>query len=165
MLSFTVAEKLINTFVFSRIDYCNALLAGVSKNTLNKLQYVQNLAVRILTRTRSREHMTPILESLHWLLVSFRVDFKVLMLTYKALHSQAPHYISELLKVYTPGRALRSSDLDLLAVPPTRMHSMGDRASTYAAKLWNSLPKEIRQVLLKVVLKHIILDLPISNCF
>ncbi len=26
MLSFSVAEKLINTFVFSRIDYCNALL-------------------------------------------------------------------------------------------------------------------------------------------
>ncbi len=42
MFSFTVPEKLMNTFVFSRIDYCNALLAGVSKATLNKLQVVQN---------------------------------------------------------------------------------------------------------------------------
>lgn len=90
--------------------------------------------------------MTPILESLHWLPVSFRVDFKVLMLTYKALQGQTPHYLSKLLKVYTPRRALRSFDLDLLSVPPTRMRSMGDRAfSTYAPKLWNSLPKEIRQ--------------------
>ncbi len=36
MLSFPVAERLINTFVFTRIDYCNALLAGASKATLHK---------------------------------------------------------------------------------------------------------------------------------
>ncbi len=52
MLSFPVAERLINTFVFTRIDYCNALLAGASNATLNKLQVVQNSAARILTRTR-----------------------------------------------------------------------------------------------------------------
>lgn len=42
VLSFPVAEKLINTFVFSRIDYCNALLARVSQATLNKVQVVLN---------------------------------------------------------------------------------------------------------------------------
>ncbi len=80
MLTFSVVEKLINTFVFSRIDYCNALLAGVSKATLSKLQLVQNSAARILTRTSAREHITPVLEKLHWLPVSFRIDFKILML-------------------------------------------------------------------------------------
>ncbi len=54
MLTFSVAEKLINTFVFSRIDYCNALLAGVSKATLSKIQLVQNSAARILTRTSAK---------------------------------------------------------------------------------------------------------------
>ncbi len=58
MLSFPVAERLINTFVFTRIDYCNTLLAGASKATLNKLQVVQNSAARILTRTRMRDHIT-----------------------------------------------------------------------------------------------------------
>ncbi|MBN3319353.1 CD80 protein, partial [Atractosteus spatula] len=70
MLSLTVAEKLINTF-FSQIDYCNALLTGVSKSTLNKLQYVQNSAARILTRSSASNHITPILKSLHWLPVKF----------------------------------------------------------------------------------------------
>lgn len=46
-LSFYGAKKLINTLVFSHIDYWNALLAGVSKSTLNKLQYMQNSAARI----------------------------------------------------------------------------------------------------------------------
>ncbi len=128
------------------IDYCNALLAGASKATLNKLQVVQNSAARILTRTRMRDHITPVLESLHWLPVSFRVDFKILMLTYKALHGLAPQYLSELLIPYTPTRDLRSSETGLLTVPLTRLRSMGDRAfSSLAPKLWNSLPIEIRQ--------------------
>ncbi len=146
MLSLPVAEKLINTFVFSRIDYCNALLAGVSKTTLSKLQSVQNSAARILTGTKTSEHISPVLESLHWLPVRFRIDFKILMLTYKALHGLAPHYLSQLLSVYTPSRDLRSSDSGLLVIPPTLLRSMGDRAfSSCAPKLWNSLPSEIRQ--------------------
>ncbi len=126
MLSHPVAEKLINTFVFSRVDYCNALLAGVSKTTLSKLQSVQNSAARILTGTKTSEHISPVLQSLHWLPVRSRIDFKILMLTYKALHGLAPHYLSQLLSVYTPSRDLRSSDSGLLVIPPTRLRSMGD---------------------------------------
>ncbi|KAI5624442.1 hypothetical protein C0J50_15964, partial [Silurus asotus] len=70
MLTFSFAEKLFNTFIFSRLDYCNALLAGVPKATLSKLYLVQNSAARILTRTSAREHITPILEKLHWLPVT-----------------------------------------------------------------------------------------------
>lgn len=145
MLTFSVAEKLINTFVFSRIDYCNALLAGVSKATLSKLQLVQNSAARVLTGTSAREHITPILEKLHWLPVSFRINFKILMLTYKALNNLAPQYLCELLTPYNPTRALRSSEAVLLTVQTTRLKTMGDRAFTsLAPKLWNSLPSEIR---------------------
>ncbi len=144
MLTFSVVEKLINTFVFSRIDYCNALLAGVSKATLSKLQLVQNSAARILTRTSAREHITPVLEKLHWLPVSFRIDFKILMLTYKALNNLA-QCLSELLTPYTPTRVLRSSEAGLLTVQTTWLKTMGDRAfSSLAPKLWNSLPSKIR---------------------
>ncbi len=146
MLSLPVTERLINTLVFSRIDYCNALLVGVPKTTLNKLQCVQNSAARILTVARKNEHITPILKSLHWLPVRFRVDFKILMLTYKALHGLAPQYLSALLTLYTPKRLLRSSQAGLLVVPQTRLRSVGDRAfSSYAPRLWNALPLQIRE--------------------
>ncbi len=86
------------------------------------------------------------MESLHWLPVSFRVDLKMLMLTYKALHGLAPQYLSELLIPFTPTRDLRSSETGLLTVPLTRLRLMGDRAfSSLAPKLWNSLPIEIRR--------------------
>ncbi len=94
MLNSTVAEMLVNSFVVSRLDYRNALLAGAPKSTLNKLQYVQNSAVSILTGTRIGSHITPVLESLHWLPVRFRVDLKILMLTFKVLHCLAPHYLT-----------------------------------------------------------------------
>jgi hypothetical protein len=51
---------------------------------LNKLQFVLNMAAGILTRTKTFDHVTPVLASLHWLPVKARVDFKVLLLTYKA---------------------------------------------------------------------------------
>ncbi|KAI3356418.1 hypothetical protein L3Q82_017633 [Scortum barcoo] len=66
-LSQSDAEKLIHAFVSSRLDYCNSLLSGCPNKSLKTLQLVQNAAARVLTRTRKRDHITPVLASLHWL--------------------------------------------------------------------------------------------------
>lgn len=55
------------------------------------------------------QYPTPILISLHWLPANFRIDFKILMLTYRALHGQDPQYITYLLHPHTMNRAFRSS--------------------------------------------------------
>ncbi|CDQ61741.1 unnamed protein product [Oncorhynchus mykiss] len=72
-------EKLIHAFVTSRLDYCNALLSGNPDKELNHVQIVLNTATRILTRTRTCDHITPELDSTHWLPVKASADFKVLM--------------------------------------------------------------------------------------
>ena len=53
-------------------------------------------------------HITPVLKDLHWLPVEQKLEYKVLLLTYKTLHGKAPEYISQLLSLYTPTRPLRS---------------------------------------------------------
>ncbi len=112
---------------------------------MSRLQMVQNAAARFLTRTKTRDHITPVLPSLHWLLIKLRVNFKVLLFAYKALHNSAPDYICGLIKPYTASRSLRSSDQSLLSVPGSRCKTKGDRAfSVVAPKLWNSLPLNIR---------------------
>ncbi|KAF7648774.1 hypothetical protein LDENG_00152180, partial [Lucifuga dentata] len=45
----------------------------------DRLQLIQNSAARLLTKTKKREHITPVLATLHWLPVSYRIDFKVLL--------------------------------------------------------------------------------------
>ena len=112
---------------------------------MDRIQLIQNAAARLLTRTNRRCHITPVLASLHWLPIRFRVDFKVLVLTYRALHGQAPNYLSDLVSHYLPKRALRSAEQGLLIVPKTKRRTKGDRAFQFVApSLWNALPLALR---------------------
>ena len=70
-LSSPSTEILIHTFGTSKLDHCNSLLyINVPKIVIKKLQWVQNAAARLITRSRRCDHITPILFGLHWLPVS-----------------------------------------------------------------------------------------------
>ncbi len=139
----TLWEPLQYTF---KLGVCfNLFYVGLDQSSLQRLQLVQNAAARLLTGTKKYEYITPVLASLHWLPVRFRIEFKILLNVFKILHGLAPAYLSELLHVHTPVRALRSSNQVLLDVPRARLKNKGDRAfSVVAPHLWNSLPVHIR---------------------
>ncbi len=140
------AEILIHAFMTSRLDYCNALLGGCSARLINKLQMVQNAAARVLTRTRKYDHISPVLSTLHWLPTKHRIDFKILLITYKALNGLAPQYLSELLSHYSPSRPLRSQNSGHLIIPRISKSTAGGRSFSYLApKLWNNLPNTVRE--------------------
>ena len=144
-LSTQTTEILIHAFVTFKLDHCNSLLYNVPKNVIKKLQSVQNAAVRLITRSRKCDHITPILLALHWLPVSERIKFKILLLAFKALHQQSPTYIQDLITRYLPSRSLRSSSTLSLNPASFNLKTYGSRAfSVSAPELWNKLPDGVR---------------------
>ena len=131
ILSQSDAEKLVHAFVTSRLDYCNSLLSGCPNNSLKNLQLIQNAAARVLTGTSKRDHISPVLSSLHWLPVKYRIEFKILLLTYKSLNDQAPSYLKDLVVPYHPNRVLRSQTAGLLVAPRVSRSRMGGGAFSY----------------------------------
>ncbi len=107
-LTHDAVQTVVHAYVTNTFDYCNSLLYGRPNYLITKLQYVQNLAARLLTSTQKFDHITPVLIQLHWLPVKFRIAFKLLLLTFKALHHKALEYICNLITVYESSCNLRS---------------------------------------------------------
>lgn len=146
VLTKKAAECLIHAFITSRLDFCNSLLVGLPQNTLQKLQAIQNSAARLLTGSKKYDHITPILQELHWLPVAYRLNYKIILLTFKALQGQAPGYIQDMLQYCNTRPGLRSAKKNLY-IPKTCLASYGDRAfASIAPRLWNSLPDALKSI-------------------
>ena len=92
-----VSKTLVCALVTTRLDMGNALLLyGENTNIISKLQRVQNIAARLITRSKKHDHITPVLMSLHWLPVRYRIQYTLLLLvcTFKN-----PRYILKNLSV------------------------------------------------------------------
>lgn len=100
--------------------HSNALLYGLPKKLISKLQPIQNAAVRVLTKTRKSTHVTPILLSLHWLPVSQIIYLKIILLVFKSLNVLPPVFKSSMLFRYEPTRSMRYSGTGLLVIPKAR---------------------------------------------
>ena len=145
-LTTETTAMLVHCFVTSRLDNLNSLLYGTHGYLLDKLQLVQNRAARVITRVKDCEHLTEVLSGLHWLPVRSRIKYKILLLTYKALHNEGPKYLQDMLQTYELKGSLRSSNKDLLQPQTSRLKTYGDRAFIVCAPLvWNELPQDIRQ--------------------
>jgi hypothetical protein len=140
-------KSVLQAFISSRLDYCNSLYTGLPAYRLSYLQRIQNSAARVYSRTRKRDHITPILQDLHWLPVVARVRFKIGVFAYKAHCGQLPLYLRNLCRDVSDihSHQLRSVSHHNLCVVRTATTHYGDRTfQVAAADIWNELPVSIR---------------------
>ena len=127
----------------SRLDYCNGPLCGINDEPLCRLQKVQNNAARVVSGSKYSHYTSSVRSSLaaH----QERVEFKILLLTFKCMQGCARLYLRELLVKQANTRTLRSDFKNLLQIPHTNLKRFGDRAlCAYAPRLWNELPDNIK---------------------
>ena len=138
----------IQTFITSRLDWCNALYDDIPDELIRRLQSVQNAAAcRLITGTRRCDRISPVLRQLRWLPVRQCVNYKIATLVHLSLSGHVPSYLADDCRLVTDAgiRRLRSADTRTLVVGRTQS-SFGNRTFAAAApRLWNSLPSDIRQ--------------------
>ena len=149
-LSFDLKVQLVHSNVLSFIDYCNAVYGGLTEANLQKLQKIQNAAVRFifgLYGKENRQHITPYLKKLHFLPVRFRIKYKIALLVFKCLNNIAPSYLVSLLKLRDTKRLSVRLDDDsyLLKIPSPPQLCRTEGAFSYSGpKIWNALPYSLR---------------------
>jgi len=108
-------------------------------------------------------------DRLRWLPVQQLVQFKLCLLTFKALHGLAPTYLADLCQpVASVGsrQRLRSATRGDLVVSPTGTHFGARSFAVAGPKAWNHLPADIRAIdtvgAFKTALKDI--SVPLNIC-
>ena len=139
-LSVETAALLANSVISSRIAYCNSLLYGVNKYNVAKFQKIQNALCRIVFRLDKTSHVTPYMQKLQWLPISYHILFKYNLSTVKAIKFSQLSYLSYLIKSssLTHGNQLSFSSV-------RSKKAIGRQAFAMASPTeWNRLPQSAR---------------------
>ena len=142
------AKLLATALVSSRLAYCNSLLYGIADIDLKRVQRAQNqLARRLVTNSSPLTCSLPLLRSLHWLAIRFRILFKINLLTYKTLRETQTVYLHSMLVVAPPSHSLRSNDDNSLLVPSVKTNTGARAFHSCATYLWNNLLLSVRSAI------------------
>jgi len=144
-----VTGRLVSAFILSRLDYCNAILAGLPASTLAPPQRVMHAAARVVYDLKPYDHVTPTLTALQWLPVKQRIEFKLCLLVHLVINGRAPAYLQNLLTTTASMSGCasnRSASNNDLVKQSTRL-KLGDRVFSAAGPcVCNRLPTELKAI-------------------
>ena len=145
-----LAQLLVTSLILPGIDYCNSTLYRLPRNSITPFTKLLYSAARIVYRIPkySRTHITPYLKILHWLPITQRIQYKIILLTHLATHHNKSDYLTDLLTDYNPSRSQRTENqYKLHTLNCTNLTIKQQSAFSIAAsKLWNSLPTSLRSL-------------------
>ena len=138
---------LINSLVYSHINYCAPVWAGIGKVETQRLQRISNYSAKIILGGKRSDKATPYLNKLGWLKIRNYLDYQTLILMHKIMkhESNFPETIVKINRHYHPMLTRHNS----LNLPRTTTHKFGEsRFGVRGPQLWNTLPSNIKKMTL-----------------
>jgi len=142
-ISTETAQQIYNALIQPHFDYCSIVWSGLSQELSDRLQKLQNRAARVITKTNYETPSTQILNDLRWDTLAVRREKQKAMLMYKTISKSAPVYLQELFSAKHNQRNLRNCE-NVLKLPMPRTEYLRKSFCYSGAKLWNSLPPEVK---------------------
>ena len=127
------------------LDYCCPLWDGLGNELADKLQKLQNRAIRVITKSDHYSSATALRGWLGWDNLCTRRKKQKLKLMFKTLNDQSPEYLKGLFMPFSADFGLRNSD-NKLALPKPRTNFLKRSFCYSGAQLWNSLPSNVRAI-------------------
>jgi hypothetical protein len=152
-----VTARLVQAFITSRLDYCNSVLAGLPRSSLDRLQRVQNAAAQLIFQLGPQDHVIPSLIQLHWLPVQYRVQFKLCSFMHSIHNGRSPAYLTDIVQATSTRSTrsgLRSAGTTNYILPRLRT-KFGEQAFSHAGPAaWNALPPGLRNIIVSTSFKR-----------
>ncbi len=147
-LPITTKIALAQSLLLPILDYADISYLDLSEDQLNKLERLQNFAIRFIFGLRKYDHVSEYRAELKWLPIRFRRNAHILSVLYNILFNPStPKYLTTRLEFLcdTHARFLRSSENLKLKMPKHGTKFLDRSFSVRAVRLWNDLPLNVRQ--------------------
>ena len=125
------------------IHFCMVSLTLTSQG----FKHVYSQQARLVTKSPPLTWSFALLRSLHWLLVRFRIFFKINCLTCKTLCEKQHVYPHSILAASLPSYSLRLNRDYSLSVPRVKTNTGARGFHSCAPSLWNNLPPYVRSAI------------------
>ena len=143
-LTVDMTNTIACSVVGSCLDYCNSILYKTTKINITKLQCAQNILVHVVLQMPRRTHADDLPVQLHCLPVSYHIEYKIALITYKALKLGQPRYLADLLIHQQQVHATRSEGQCRLHQPVSNSQTSSRRFHYADPSMWNLLPSDLR---------------------
>jgi hypothetical protein len=140
------SKLLYNAMVLPLFDYIDVIWSCCNVTQLNRIQRLQNRAARIILKCHPRTHIADMLQKLNWMTCKERVDFHKATMLFKIVNSQAPDYLSSLVKKTDTVHRYNTRHKDVNMFLPSVQLESGKRSFRFTgADMWNRIPDIIRK--------------------
>ena len=137
-----------NTMFLSHIDYAITVWCNCGDTNLNRLQKLQNMAMRIILNAPFRTHINDMLQTLGFMNIRDRITYATGCMMYKVRNEMTPSYLSDNFKLVNEVHSVNTRGSVNGQYYISKCNTNYGQSTFYfkGSVLWNVLSKDIRQV-------------------